>query len=312
MNKRELLLSLLDDSYKPKTVPAAFFLHFDPAFHKGQAAVDKHLEYFRFTGMDFVKIQFERLFPRLEIARPGDWDKVPLYDREFFEAPLKVVEGLVKAAGREALVLLTLYSPFMLACQTAGAETVVSHAQEDPEAFKRGIGVITEGLLGFVKECIRLGLDGFYSSTQGGESGRFSDPRAFAECVRPYDLAVMTEINARCRFNILHVCDYHLPYSDISPYASYPGHVVNSSLQLTGGEISAREVSRMFKRPFMGGLDRKGVIANGTRESIRAAVRKALRDAPDRFILGADCTVPADTPWENLRTAIQTAHEAAR
>ena len=207
MNKRELLLSLLDDSYKPKTVPAAFFLHFDSAFHKGQAAIDKHLEYFRYTGMDFVKIQFERPFPHLDITRPADWDKVPLYDREFFEAPLKVVEGLVKAAGREALVLLTLYSPFMLACQTAGAETVVRHAQEDPQAFKRGIGVITEGLRGFVKECVRLGLDGFYSSTQGGESGRFSDPKAFTECVRPYDLAVMTEINDRCRFNILHVCD---------------------------------------------------------------------------------------------------------
>lgn len=310
VNKRDLLLSLLDVSYKPKTVPAAFFLHFDPAFHRGQAAIDKHLEYFRHTDMDLVKIQFENPLPRLEITRPRDWDKVPLYAPDFFEAPLKVVEGLVKAAGREALVLLTLYSPFMLACQTAGAETVVRHAQEDPEAFKRGIGVITDGLLGFVKECVRLGLDGFYSSTQGGESGRFSDPKVFTECIRPYDLAVMTEINKRCRFNILHVCDYHLPYSDLAPYTNYPGHVVNTNLLLTGGEISAREVSRMFKRPFMGGLDRKGVIANGTPEAIRNVVREALRDAPERFILGADCTVPADTPWENLRLAIKTAHEA--
>jgi len=312
MNKRELMLSLLDDSSSPKTVPAAFFLHFDPAFHRGQAAIDKHLEYFRFTDMDFVKIQFERPFPRLDITRPADWDKVPQYDLEFYKTPLEIVEGLVKAAGREALVLLTLYSPFMLACQTAGAETVVRHAQEDPRAFTRGISVITDSLLGFVKECVRRGLDGFYSSTQGGESGRFSDPKAFAECVRPYDLAVMNEINARCRFNILHVCDYHLPYSDISPYVSYPGHVVNASLQMTGGKLGAREVSRMFKRPFMGGLERKGVIANGTREQIQAAVREALRDAPERFILGADCTVPAETPWENLRTAVQAAHEAER
>ena len=81
---------------------------------------------------------------------------------------------------------------------------------------------------------------------------------------------------------------------------------------MTGGEQSAREVSRMFKRPFMGGLERKGVIATGTREAIQAAVRDVLRDAPERFILGADCTVPADTPWDNIRTAIQTAHEAAR
>ena len=309
MNKRDLMLGLLDSSRKPERIPGAFFLHFDPSFHRGQAAVDKHLEFFRATDMDFVKIQFEHPMPRLEIERPQDWGKVPIYDLDFYDAPLKVVEGLVKAVKKEALVLLTLYSPFMLAGQTAGPETVVRHAQENPEAFKRGIGAITEGLLGFVKECAGRGLDGFYSSTQGGESGRFADPRAFLECVRPYDLAVMTEINSRCPFNILHVCDYHLPYADLAPFKDYPGHVVNTSLSLTGGETSSRAVAGMFKRPFMGGMDRKGVISTGSPRSIRNAVRAALQSAPDRFILGADCTVPPGTPWENLGIAIETAHQ---
>ena len=309
MNKRDTMLGLLDSSHRPETIPAAFFLHFDPSFHRGQAAVDKHLEFFRATGMDFVKIQFEHPMPHLDIERPQDWGKVPLYGLDFYDAPLQVVEGLVKAVKKEALVLLTLYSPFMLACQTAGAETVVRHAQENPEAFKRGIGAITEGLLGFVKECIHRGLDGFYSSTQGGEKGRFDQPAAFTECVRPYDLTIMKEINSRSPFNILHVCDYHLPYADLSPFTDYPGHVVNTSLHLAGGSLGAREVARLFDRPFMGGLERKGVIAGGSPEEIRAAVRAALKDAPERFILGADCTVLPDTPWENLRTAIETAHE---
>jgi uroporphyrinogen decarboxylase len=293
-------------------VPAAFFLHFDPAFHKGQAAVEKHLEFFRSTGMDIVKIQFEHPFPRLDIRKPGDWSRVPVYGPDFFESPLRVVEGLVKSSKKDALVLLTLYSPFMLACQTAGPETVVRHIAENPEGFKKGIAAITEGLLGFVRECARLGLDGFYASTQGGESGRLSDPRGFVECVRPYDIAVMNEINRLCAFNILHVCDFHLPYADLSPFVSYPGHVVNTSLKLADGEISSREVARMFNRPFMGGLERKGIIASGSPQAIQEAVKKAIAAAPERFILAADCTVPAETPWENLRIAIQTAHEHQR
>ena len=312
MSKRELVLGLLESSRKPPQVPAAFFLHFDPAFHKGQAAVEKHLEFFRATGMDLVKIQFEHPFPRLDIQKPKDWARVPVYGRDFFDAPLRVVEGLVKSSKKDALVLLTLYSPFMLAGQTASPETVVRHIAEDPEAFRKGISAITEGLLGFVKECARLGLDGFYASTQGGESGRLADPGSFAECVRPYDLMVMNEINRLCPFNILHVCDYHLPYANLSPFTSYPGHVVNTSLKLADGEMSSREVARMFNRPFMGGLERKGVIAAGSPEAIRAAVHKAIDEAPERFILAADCTVPADTPWENLRIAIQAAHEHER
>ena len=31
------------------------FLHFDPSCHQGPAAIEKHREFFEFTGMDFVK-----------------------------------------------------------------------------------------------------------------------------------------------------------------------------------------------------------------------------------------------------------------
>ena len=43
MNKREAVLSLLDTGQKPGYIPAAFFLHFDPAYRRGQPAIDKHL-----------------------------------------------------------------------------------------------------------------------------------------------------------------------------------------------------------------------------------------------------------------------------
>jgi uroporphyrinogen-III decarboxylase len=43
-------------------------------------------------------------------------------------------------------------------------------------------------------------------------------------------------------------------------------------------------------------------------EEIRQAATGVLAQAPERLILAADCTVPGDTPWENLKTAIETAH----
>jgi uroporphyrinogen decarboxylase len=313
MNKREAVLNLIDPNQKPAYIPAAFFLHFDPQYHRGQAAVDKHLEYFRYTGMDFVKIQYEHTFPRIpEIQRPEDWAKMPFYDLDFYEEPLRVVEGLVKAAKPEALVILTLYSPFMCAGHTTSDRMITEHIRENPEQVKRGMQVITDSLMLFVKEAIRLGLDGFYTSTQGGESGRFEDRRLFDECIRPYDLALMEEINRACPFNILHVCDYHLPYDDLRPYVDYPGQVVNASLELTTGDISAREAAQLFGRPFMGGLNRKGVLATGSQEEIVREVQGVLSTVPERFMLGADCTVPAGTSWDNIRTAILTAHNHQR
>ena len=313
MGKRDLVLDLLNPERRPETVPAAFFLHFDPAFHLGRTAVEKHLEFFRFTGMDLVKIQYERKFPRLPaVRRPGDWRGMPVYGEEFFASQLEVVQGIVDAIAREAVVVVTLYSPLMCAGHAVGEERMLRHVREDPEPVVIGMQAIAESLVTFVKACARIGVDGFYHSTQGGERGRISEVALFDRVVRPYDLAVMGEAARSCRFNILHVCDYVGPYDDLERFADYPGDVVSLPLEAGGRRLDPTDAARMFNRPVMGGLDRLGVVARGSEDEIRDAAEAVLRRAPDRFILGADCTVPAGTPWENLRTAIATAHARRR
>lgn len=309
MNKRDLVLSILEEAKPQDYIPAGFFIHFDKAYHRGPSAVEKHLEYFRYTGMDFVKIQYEKGFPHNpDIRKPEDWKKMPFYEKDFYEEPLDVVAGLLKAVKKEALVIMTLYSPFMCGMISTSGEIVTEHIKQNPEAVKKGMEIITESLMIFVKGCIELGIDGFYTSTQGGESHRFKDPALFNTCVKPYDLTLMEEINRSCIFNILHVCDYHDTYDDLTPFLDYPGHVVNFGHELGSEKITGKEVSRMFNRPFMGGLDRKGIIATGNQEQIKERVKAVLDEAPDRFILGADCTLPDDVNWDNIRTAISTAH----
>jgi len=312
MNKRDAVLSLLYDGAPSGYVPAAFFMHFDRGYHQGQAAIDKHLEYFRATGMDFVKIQYEQsLPPGPPIRKPEDWAQIPRYAESFFEPTLRVVEGLVKAAHDEALVVMTLYSPFMLTMQLAGGVDLVQHLRENPDAVAKGLAHMTENELNLVRGCMRAGVDGFYASTQGGETFRFGSADFFQRYIKPTDLAVWNEIKG-CAFNILHVCDYVGGYSDLTPFLDYPGHVVNCSLKLGDRTLLPTEVAQLFGRPYMGGLERKGVIATGSADEIRAAARGVLDQAPQRFILAADCTVPSDTPWDNLKAAIDTAHQYRR
>lgn len=311
MNKRQLLLDILDPDKSQEYIPAAFFIHFDKIYHKGRKAVDKHLEYYRYTGMDFVKIQYESLFPHIPgIKTPGDWEKFNLYQKEdFYKDQLEVVDGLVRAAKKEALVIMTLYSPFMCARATTSDEMITAHIKEAPDKVAKAIEIITESLLIFVRACIKIGVDGFYMSSQGGENHRFEDPSLFTKCIKPYDLAVMEEVNRACIFNILHICDFRGKYDDLSAFLDYPGHIVSFSQELGTRKINGKDVSRFFGRPFMGGLDRKGVIATGSPAEIKAEVSKVLEESPDKFILGADCTLPDDVSWDNIRAAISAAHE---
>lgn len=310
MNKRDLVLSLLDKHKAPEYVPAGFFLHFDSPYHRGQAAIDKHLEFFRATDMDFIKIQYEQPVTEwMAVETIDDWARLPRYDEEFFAGMLELVEGLVKAAKAEALVLMTLYSPFMWARRVAGDARLTQHVLENEAVVQQGMAAITESVRTFVRACVRLGVDGFYASTQGGEAHRFPEASFFETCVKPYDLSIMHEINQTCLFNILHICDYQDSYDDLTRFVDYPGHVVNSPLRVGNKYLTPQEAATMFDRPFMGGMERLGVLATGHEGEVRDAAAAVLRTAPPRFILAADCTVPSDTPWANLRAAIDTAHK---
>jgi uroporphyrinogen decarboxylase len=308
-SKRDALLSLTSGKASQEYIPAAFFIHFDKSFHFGEPAVRKHLEYFRHTGMDFMKIQYERTFPPLAaIKKPEDWSKMPSYKLDFYEPELAALKGLVREAKKEALILMTLYSPFMCAGHTAGLPELTAHLNENPDRVKKGFEIITDSLMLFVKECVALGVDGFYASTQGGEVGRFKGAGTFIRYVKPFDLVLMNEMKRTCAFNILHVCDYNGPYSDFSPFYDYPGHVVNCNPRLTTGSLAWKDVARSFGRPCMGGMDRHGILAKGSKKEIEAEVGKVLQDASSPFILGADCTLPGDIKWDNIKIAIDAAH----
>ena len=75
MNKRDLLLSVLERASRRRR--AGGVLHALPEYHGGQAAVEKHLDFFHFTGMDFIKTQHERSSPVPQIRRPEDWAMMP-------------------------------------------------------------------------------------------------------------------------------------------------------------------------------------------------------------------------------------------
>lgn len=212
------------------------------------------------------------------------------------------------------MVVLTLYSPFMIAGQMVGHPTLIEHLELDPEPVFKGLEAVTDSLVQFVRECKRIGLDGFYHSTQGGELHRFKDPEIFLKWVKPTDLRLMNEINLEFPFNILHICDYHREYggyNDVSLFKEYPGTVVNVSTEIGDNSFSPADLSAKFGRPYMGGLNRLGVLSQGTEAEARACAKEVLAKAPPKFILGADCTVPANTPWENLRGAIEEAHQGA-
>jgi uroporphyrinogen decarboxylase len=310
VDKREMMHQLINENKPQEYYPGGFFIHFGNDYKIGTAAVNKHLEYFRYTNMDFMKIQYEKTFPKNQkIQKPSDWINMPLHKKDFYREPLAVIKGIVKEARKEAPVIATFYSPYACAGHTTSDKILTQHLEEDPGKVKKGLEIITESLMIYVKECVKLGVDGFLQSTQGGEGGRFSDYSIFTNYIKPFDLIVGKEMEKHCWCNVLHICDYLADYDDYSAFTDYPGHLINASLRLTNGNnLTTKEMYRQFQRPFMGGMNRLGIMATGPREKIVSEVRQVISKAPEKFVLAASCTLPGDTDWANIRTALETAH----
>ena len=306
MTKREVMQDLLSGKSLGDYVPAVFFMHFPAG--TGQEAVYYHIRHLNRTGIDLLKVQFEQSQPHLDVETAEDWQAIQPLPRDFYEPTLQVIKQVVDIAGEQSVVLPTVYSAFQILRMQIGIPAVIRWAKEDPDQLLRALRIYQDGLLDFVRDCKALGVDGFFTPTQGGENIYQEVPDFFETFVRPFDMELMTECNEGTQCNILHICDWEGPYDDLTPFTSYPGQIVNTPNVVAGAAFTPKDADNLFHRIVLGGLERKGVINKGTPEEVVAEVERVLQDRPERFILGAECTIDRETAIENIRAAIHTAH----
>jgi uroporphyrinogen decarboxylase len=284
-------------------------MHFNDKF--GQGAVKSHIEFFRATNMDFSKIQYEvTLPPQPEIKTPKDWEKIKVYGNDLFEPQFDVIKEIIRELKQEALIIPTVYSPLLLAEQVVGHETYLAHVRENPDAVAKGLSKLTENILFYIKESAKLGVDGFYLSTHGGDKALFYNTPLFDKVIKPFDEIIFNEATTGTQFNILHICSPENTYQELDHLAGYPSSVINPPVLLNdGSKTDLPSVEKLFGRPVMSGLDHHGVIAHGSFEEIKKEVDEVFtNNSPQNFIFAANCTVPGETSWETIRSVIDYAH----
>jgi uroporphyrinogen decarboxylase len=302
MNKIERVRAALSGAEVDR-VPASFWFHFPAQQARGQAAVDAHLDFYRRSGVDFLKVMNEHPYqPGVEIQEPADWARLrpaPL-SSPFFQDPLDELKRILDALGGDCLVITTIRNPLQANGRDTACRLSTAHLQADPVPVSRGLAAIAESLAAYAAACLEAGAAGIYFSAKGGEEDRFEED-LFREHVQPHDRTVLQAVEGRGEMNVLHLCGENLR---LPLYADCPAHAVNWAVGKN--RISLAEGRDLFGRPVVGGVDNRGAVVGGAPDEIRAEVHRVLRGAPARgFLLGADCTFPTDVAVENLRTAVE-------
>lgn len=320
MTSRERVFAALEG--KPvDRIPVGFWFHFPKEQHHGDAAVKAHKDFLQQSGTDILKIMTENLIPTQGyIKKATDWKQLKPFARnsQFIVDQIDIVKRVLEQAKGEVAVLTTVHGVVASTWhayvgpdeyETRRGE-LAQMLREDKEAMLYGMDVVTEAVMMLTEEMMRAGVDGIYYAALGGEKNIFTDEE-FAEYIKPRDLKIMQAANGRTGFNVLHMCKDGL---NLNRYADYPCDVVNWGVY--ENNPSLEEGLKIFPgKVLLGGLDdRAGVLVDGPDAAIEDEVCSILkRMEGNRFILGADCTLPTEIPFSHIQAAVNgTKKYAAR
>ena len=115
MDKRTRVLNAMNKK-EVDHVPVGFWFHFSGEEAAGDACVQAHLNYYRETDLDFLKVMCDSYFawPLPEIREAEDWNRVePLpADHPFIREQVERAAAIVREIGKERCVFYNVFAPF--------------------------------------------------------------------------------------------------------------------------------------------------------------------------------------------------------
>lgn len=322
MDKRTRVLNAMNKQ-PVDHVPVGMWYHFSGENTRGEACVQAHLDYYRDTDLDFLKVMSDAYtYPIPDSIRKADdwWKLTPLGpDHPYIRGQVERAGRIVEEIGKERCVFYNIFAPFSCIRQGTSDEMVMKHLGENRPAVMHALDVIAQDLALLSQLLVtEAGCDGIYFCVQGGEKDRFT-PEEYKAIVRPSDLYVLEHVNRFSDTNILHCCGWAGEPNNLSLWKDYPVKCVNWAVYVEKLPISEGRVLYGDKA-VLGGFETlhlnpemtkyQGLLYTGTKEEIQAYTKELILFSGKRgLLLGGDCTIASFTDHERIRWVVEAARE---
>ena len=204
--------------------------------------------------------------------------------------PLKALRLLKKEVGNQAAVVGKVLGPWTLGYHVFGVEEFLISTLLKPDRVKQVMRQLLEVTVAFAEAQVEHGADALTLADHCTRD--LCSPDAY----RDFLAEIHQELHERiCCPLILHIC------GDTSDRLKYIRETELECFHFDS-KVPAAEARRLAgeKLALMGGTSNIDVVRNGTPESIQEDIAEKLRVGVD--IIGPECAVPLDAPYENLRT----------
>ena len=282
--------------------------HFPQIDRNTERFVKRTADFQKAANWDFVKISYNGLYSiedwaseiqwpesesvvgqvtRFGIASARDWQALEpnSVEQGALAREISATTRLCAEFGGSVPVIGTVFSPLTTAIKMTG-EAIFEHMKNDALLLHRGLEVITETTVAFVRKLLSAGVDGIFFATQLATSDRLS-VELYSDFGRPYDLKVL-EAARSCWFNILHIHGSQPMFAELE---NYPVQAINWHDRTTA--VSLSKGRSMTDKVLIGGVNENHTLLHLGDEDVARELRDAVEQVADRrLIIGPGCVVP--------------------
>jgi MtaA/CmuA family methyltransferase len=199
----------------------------------------------------------------------------------------KLIEGWVEGPCAESADL-------------RGINTLMVDFFDDPEFIRNLFGFVLELGIRFARAQVEAGAD---LIGVGDAAASLVGPKIYEEFVWPFEKRLVEAIHGMGARVRLHIC------GNTQPILESIGRLGCDIVDLDSMVGLAEARTKMGSRQvLLGNLDPVRVLRGGSPSIIAAALAECHRQAGTRYIVGAGCEVPRDTPLDNVRALTTYAH----
>ena len=210
---------------------------------------------------------------------------------------------LKQKIGGEKIIEGWIEGPVAEAADLRGLNALMLDFDDDPVFVRDLMAFVTALELRFAREQIHAGAE---IIGIGDAAASLVGPRIYEEFVLHYEQRLVQGIHALGAKVRLHIC------GNTSKIVAGMGRLGCDIVDLDSmSPLDAARERMGAEQILLGNLNPVSVLLNGTPDIVRRGVAACHQLAGNRFIVGAGCEVPVNTPEENLRALCEYARSQA-
>jgi len=201
--------------------------------------------------------------------------------------------------GDDKAVMGWVEGPYAEAADLRGLSAIMLDLYDDPGFVHEVSEFVVELALRYARAQVDAGAD---IIGIGDAAASLIGPQLYDEFVWPHEKRLVDGLQAMGAIVRLHVC------GNTSALVQSMGRLGCEIVDLD--HFTDLGVAREAMGPdqvLLGNIDPVEALRNSTPEAVTAAVARCHEQAGERFVVGAGCEVPRDTPAENVRAMVDYA-----